>query len=303
MDNEQLKNLIQKDAGIHFEESRSLTKFSTMKAISEGSLFHVDNINSLEKLVNVLDSNNFSYRVIGWGANFVLPEKPDYFLIKLNFPFDKNIFNDESADTWLLPASVGVNQLTSMAMKHGLKGWECLTGVPASLGGAIYMNAGTSFGEISDLVTKVWVLSPGKGVREVTVDNQSFSYRKNHFVKNKEIIIQAELKCFGRDDSINEKIKTYMKLRQDTQPLKEKTCGCMFKNYKDESSICPAGQFLDIMGLKGLSMGGYRISPKHANFLENHSDGTHKSLVEIMSHITKELNNQYGITFEQEIQV
>jgi len=293
--------LIKDLADVNLEENRSLTKFSTMKALSHGSIIHVRSTESLKKVLEILRKEKKDFRVIGWGANFVLPERPSYFLVKLDLPFDKSIFSHDG-DRWKLPASIGVNQMTSVAMKYGLSGWECLTGIPGSLGGAIYMNAGTSFGEMGNLVEKVWLLDSLGQVKEVVIDEKSFSYRKNHFVKKGEVIISAELKCFGRDENLHLKIKKYLKLRQETQPLREKTCGCMFKNYKHDISTCPAGQFLDIMGLKGFGLNGFRVSPKHANFLENHQDGKYDGLATTMSLIERELNSQYGIDFEQEIQ-
>jgi UDP-N-acetylmuramate dehydrogenase len=294
-----IKDEILSIEGLNFEDNRDLTKFSTMRAISHGAIIHVKNKDSLVKLVEIL-KNKYEYRVIGWGANFVLPESPKFVLIKLDFLFNKNLINDEE-DNYVLPASVSLHQLTSLATKYCLSGWEYFTGVPGSLGGAVFMNAGTNLGEIGSLIKKVWIIDSSGALREEVINKDSFSYRKNNFTREGDIIVEVEICHFGVDKTIASKIESYLKLRQDTQPLKEKTCGCMFKNNVFPTGHCPAGQFLDIMGLKGLSIDGFRISPKHANFLENNDKGHYDGLISAMGFISKELEDQYGVSFEQEI--
>lgn len=297
-----LKKQILELENLKFEESRDLTKFSTMRAISHGSIIHVKNKKTLIDLIVLLQEYKCDYKLIGWGANFVLPQNPSFLLIKLDFVFDKSLI-DPSEKNYILPASVSIHQLTSIATKYGLSGWEYFTGIPASLGGAIFMNAGTNLGEIGSLVKKVWLIDKDGKLREELINKDSFGYRKNHFTRDGDIIIEAELTHFGIDKDIAPKIESYLKLRQETQPLREKTCGCMFKNNVFNDGHCPAGLFLDIMGLKGLSVDGFRISPKHANFLENSDNGHYDGLIHAMDFISKELESQYGVKFEQEIRI
>lgn len=298
----QLKDVIQEIDDLLLEDNRELTKFSTMRAISHGSIVHVKTKNALIKLLEVLKENRCEYKVIGWGANFVIPQEPDFILIKLDFAFNKASL-DPNENSYILPASVSLHQLTSLATKFGLSGWEYFTGIPASLGGAVFMNAGTNLGEIGSLVNKVWILKASGKIKEHLVDEGSFGYRKNNFTSDGDIIIEVELKHLGLEKNIPSKIESYLKLRQETQPLREKTCGCMFKNNVFADGHCPAGLFLDIMGLKGLSIDGFRISPKHANFLENSDNGHYDGLINAMGFIANELENQYGVKFEQEIRI
>lgn len=285
---------------MQFEYQRELTKFSTMKAKSFGSIAHIETQEALSKFLKIALSHGIDYRVVGWGANFVLPESTNFILIHLNFSFDKKIISSERK-TFILPASTPLNQLTSLAIKFGLKGWDVFTGIPASLGGAIYMNAGTNLGEIGDLIHKVWLMDKHGNVRDVVIDKNSFGYRANYFVKQDEIIISAEVIHKGIDLEIADKIKDYLELRQTTQPLRDKSCGCMFKNHKKDDITCPAGLYLDIMGLRGFTANGFRISPVHANFLVNVDDGNLSGLVDSLEMISRELEGQYGIKFEQEI--
>ncbi len=297
-----LRDEISKIKDLLLEEDRELTKFSTMRAISHGSIIHVKSKDSLIILVKTLFNHKCDFRLVGWGANFVLPRTPNFILLKLDFKFDKTLI-DPKKSSFVLPASVSLHQLTSLATKYGFSGWEYFTGVPASLGGAIFMNAGTNLGEIGSLVKRVWVINSSGVLREEIMNESSFGYRKNNFTRDGDTIVEAEIAHLGISDAISPKIESYLKLRQDTQPLKEKTCGCMFKNNVFLEGHCPAGQFLDIMGLKGLSIDGFRISPKHANFLENSDSGHYDGLVSAMGFISKELESQYGVKFEQEIRI
>jgi UDP-N-acetylenolpyruvoylglucosamine reductase len=302
-----VKNISKKferDKNIIFEFNKDLTKYSTMKLEAYGDIVVVETISSLGALVKELGRENISYKVIGWGANFIIPKRPEFVLIKLNFPLDKSIFDQEVSEYWL-PASFALNVLTSIASKRGFKGWEVFTGIPASLGGALAMNAGTSLGEIGDLVKEVKILSKAGEVRHYKVDEHSFSYRKNHFLGEGEIIVEVLLAHKGIDRGVAEKIKTYLKMRTDSQPLKEKTCGCMFKNYIEvtasQEMTCRAGLSIDIMGLKGISVNDLRISPKHANFMENRGLAASSDVWELVQFTKRELKLQYGVEFETEV--
>ncbi|MBT5095494.1 MAG: UDP-N-acetylenolpyruvoylglucosamine reductase, partial [Halobacteriovoraceae bacterium] len=105
------------------------------------------------------------------------------------------------------------------------------------------------------------------------------------------------------DPSISKKIKDYLELRNRSQPLKENTCGCMFKNFKDLSTTCLAGQFLDILGMKGFTVNGIRVSPQHANFMENVGNASHEEVVAIVKLVQAELKLQFGIEFETEVKM
>ncbi len=290
--------------GVEFLEDTDLTKFSTMKLYSKGSLLKVSTVEALKKVVETLKANSVSYKLIGWGANLVLPKNPDFIFIKLDFPFDKSMV-DPTKSEFSLPATAPLNVLTSIATKNGFKGWEVFTGVPASLGGAVFMNAGTNLGEIGELVKDVTLLRNGGSVDKVEVTEDSFSYRKNHFVNEGDIIIEVTLIHKGIDEGIGALIKDYLKKRTDSQPLREKTCGCMFKNQSISVSghdlTCRAGLYLDIIGLKGLSQGHMRVSPRHANFMENRGSCSSEEVKALVEMALEELEFHYGVKFETEV--
>jgi UDP-N-acetylmuramate dehydrogenase len=280
-----------------FHEDQDLTSYTTMRLASRGDLVEVKTVSALQALLPILSAHGKKYLVIGWGANQILPAKCEEVIIHLDFPFDHSYLN-EVREEYDLPASLGLNHLTSHAVKFGLSGWEVFTGIPASLGGAIYMNAGTALGEIGALIKKVKIVSKEGLLREEVMRAQSFSYRHNHFLRDGDVIVSATMTHFGLKPEISQKIKDYLEYRKKTQPLATKNCGCVFKNPAKELQ---AGRLIDLLGLKGLSCGGLRISPKHANFIENTGASTWDQFHDLVSIIKFNMDHFYGLEFELEV--
>ena len=288
---------------VEVEIDKDLKKFSTMRLDAIGDLITVRSIEALKLVTKTLTENKIKYRTIGWGANLLLPKTATIPYLQLDIEYDRSIFA-KSHDEYILPASVSLATLTSHANKFGLKGWEVFTGIPASLGGALFMNAGTNLGEIGSIVKEVKLVTKEGEEKLIKIDAQSFSYRHNHFVNDGDVIVEARLIHFGIDESISKKIREYLEMRTRTQPLKEWTCGCIFKNYQnlDRGVTCRAGLFIDIMGLKGLTYKNLEISPKHANFMENTGESSYEDVLAMINILQKELKLQTGVSFETEVE-
>ncbi len=290
---------IQNIPDIVFEKDQDLTSYTTMRLASRGDVAEVKSVEALQQLLPLLKRHKKSYLVVGWGANQILPAVCDKLIIHLNFPFDMS-YLDEVRDEYILPASIGINYLTSHAVKFGLKGWEVFTGIPASLGGAIFMNAGTNLGEIGPLMKSISIVTTDGTVREEIINEKSFSYRHNHFLKDGEVIVGAVMVHKGRDEAISTRIKEYLEYRKKTQPLATKNCGCVFKNPHKELQ---AGRLIDLIGLKGFQVGGLRVSPKHANFIENTASSNWDQFESLVSVIKSSMDHFYGIEFELEVKI
>lgn len=296
-----VEKLINFHSDIEVELNKDLTKFTTMRLKAFGDLITITSVDGLKATLKILTENNLSYRILGMGANQLIPSTSTIPYIKLSLPFDKTYLSVER-ESYLLPASVTLSILSSHATRFGLKGWESFTGIPATLGGAVFMNAGTNLGEIGPLITKVYLIDKFGNSKTIEMGESSFSYRSNNFLAEGDFIYQVEMKHLGVDPKISEVIKKYLELRNRTQPLKEWTCGCVFKNNKGKRT-CLAGKFIDILGLKGLTSNGMRISPKHANFMENVDSAVHEDVVALIKIIKDELHLQYGVEFETEVKL
>lgn len=295
---EELENV----ENIKVEYSKDLKKFSTMRLKASGNLITVSSVEALCEVQKYLYEKSLSPKILGMGANQLLEEVETSPYLKITLPFDKTYLN-EARESYTLPASITLSILSSHAIKFGLTGWESFTGIPATLGGAIFMNAGTNLGEIGPLVKKVRFVTCKGEKKELTIDENSFSYRKNNFLSTGDVVYEVELIHFGIDEQISKKIREYLELRNKSQPLKEWTCGCVFKNSSHDAVTCRAGKFIDIMGLKGFSNGEVRISPKHANFMENSGEATYSEVTELIKMVQNELKLQFGVDFETEVKI
>lgn len=275
----------------------NLSKFSTLGLNVDGNIIIVDNIESLKKVLNIFNDGKINFKVIGSGSNLILSEKYQFYL-KLNF--SKDIKNDKKNKTIELNSNYPLSSLTNYALKNKLNGFEVFTGIPATVGGAIYMNAGTSLGEIGEIVKSVTCINSKGEVRKIKNDDLKFSYRKNHFLNEDEIIVSVILKYNGESDGINDKIINYKKFREESQPLNYKSCGCVFKNY---SKTCRAGKFIDIINLKGFKYSNIQISNKHANFFINKGNSNYKDMLTMIDIVKDELYLNYGIKFQLEVNI
>lgn len=294
------KTDIQNIPDCELKEGVDLSSYTTFKLRAVGDVLEVHSASALRKVLPTLVKHKKEYRVVGWGANQILPDNSDLLFIKLAFSFDHQTYLSSSHDEYELPASLGINHLTGHASKFGLKGWEVFTGIPASLGGAIYMNAGTALGEIGPLVKEVKLITPEGNERIEKITPGSFSYRKNYFVKNGEIIVGATLVHQGLDSEIAPKIKNYLEYRKTSQPLATKNCGCVFKNA---TPYYQAGRLIDHLGLKGIFSGELRVSPKHSNFMENTGGAKKEDFVRLVSVINAYSDRYLGIEFELEVKI
>jgi len=282
-----------------------LSKYSTLKLLSKGDLVIIKSEEALKKVIHAFYSEKKDYSILGFGSNQLLKESSKTPYFKLSFSYDQN-YLDVARDEYVLPASLHLSKLSTHASKFGLKGWEAFTGIPATLGGAVFMNAGTGLGEIGPLIKKVKLISRDGTVKVISTGKDSFSYRKNHFTNKGDIIYEVTLIHHGRDEKIPPLIKDYLRKRNETQPLKSPTCGCIFKNMHKELSsgqlaTCRAGEFIDIIGLKGFNLDNVRVSPLHANFMENTGHADYTNMIKAIDFIKEELKLQFGVSFDTEV--
>ena len=294
-----LSELLGESDGFEILQGIDLSSHSTIKLHAMGNLILVRSVKALKYLLPILHKNSIAYRPLGLGANQILCEQSDVILIKLKLPFEKNYLS-KRREVYHLPASVSLSLLIAHAKKFHLKGWEYMTGIPATVGGAAYMNAGINVGEFGELVKKVYVVKKDGTERSVTIGKGSYSYRKNHFINEGEVIYAVDIIAYGEDKTVAHKIDRYLKVRGESQPWKEKTCGCVFKNI---SKTCRAGHCVDILNLKGFTYGGIRISRLHGNFFVNEGDASGKEFIRFMEIVQNELYLQFGKKFEVEVQV
>lgn len=281
---------------IQWLDKINLERYTTIKLGVIGNLVIVKDLEALVNVQKYLIDSKISYRLLGWGANQVLTQEDGYYL-KLDF---ESVKIDKVEDEYSLPASTALNSLTAVAMKLGLKGWEVFTGIPGSLGGAVCMNAGTSLGEVGEIVRSVKILKKCGETQSINLTPNDFVYRNNKFLDPGDIVFEVTLTHNGIDEDIKKIIKEYMEYRKSTQPLTTKNCGSVFKNH---TSGRKAGKTIDELGLKGFGSEKLHVSHKHGNFIEHNGGATTEEFVELVHKLNDEIERRIGIRFELEVKL
>ncbi|NDD98718.1 UDP-N-acetylmuramate dehydrogenase, partial [bacterium] len=169
-------------------------------------------------------------------------------------------------------------------------------GIPGTVGGCIVMNAGAAKKETASALKEVTTLDYEGIKRTYGAQELEFGYRKSPFLAKEEIIVSAKFRL-DQDRDSEKKRQALLASRLKTQPYSLPTAGCMFKNPVGDS----AGRLIDSCGLKGLQIGGVRVSSKHANFFENVSDATAKNILDLVDRVRYEVKIQTGIELELEV--
>ena len=185
------------------------------------------------------------------------------------------------------------------ARDAGLSGMECLYGIPGSIGGAVYMNAGAYGGEMSDIVVETTYLDIDTlEVKTIACEEHGFGYRKSVFCKSNSIILETVMKLKADDiQNINNKMNEYKRLRIEKQPLEYPSAGSTFKRYPGRYTA----QMIDEAGLKGYTVGGAQVSEKHAGFVINKGGATCKDVLELISVIKNKIKKLHDIEIETEV--
>lgn len=276
-------------------ENASLLNYNTYRLDTKCKLLVFPrDIFEFQEIMYIL--NGSKYFILGNGSNIILPDYYDGVVIKLKYFNNYNIF-DEYIE---VDSGVMINKLSMELSKLGYKGFEWASGIPGTIGGCIYNNAGCYGSEISDNLIDVTVFCDNK-IYCLRKDELSFSYRNSTFkMNNKFVILKAKFKFEkGDPEELLDLIKVRTNKRIESQPLEYPSCGSVFRN--PEGLI--AGKLIDEANLKGKCVGGAMVSNKHANFIINNGNATPEDIIKLINEIKNTIKKNYNIdlVLEQEI--
>lgn len=201
----------------------------------------------------------------------------------------------------ILRAKAGANlsRLASVTAEEGLSGLEFAAGIPGSAGGALLMNAGAYGGRIADIFHRALAITRAGEEELLKPADMEFGYRHTRLMERDTIIIWVELALAPGDPSlIREAVRKNMALRRERHPY-EPSAGSVFKNPPQG----PAGHFIEKAGLKGLEIGGARVSEKHANFIVNTGRARAEDILALMAKVQEEVYQKFGIALKPEVRV
>jgi UDP-N-acetylmuramate dehydrogenase len=235
--------------------------------------------------------------VVGGGNNLLVTDRGIRgVVLKLEGCLGRAEFNGEEA---VAGAGVGLSALIREAAALNLGGIEPLVGIPATIGGALAMNAGTADGAIGDYVSAVYFLHPDGTIGECKPATGGFSYEQ-FSLPDGAVLVGARLRFHRRPyGEIQKEIKQRLKLKKQTQPLALASAGCVWKNPPGEQ----ATKLIERVGLKGKRLNGAEISAKHANFIVNRGQASAADIQALMDLTRERVQAQLGITLETEIRV
>jgi UDP-N-acetylmuramate dehydrogenase len=275
-----------------FQRNVFLRDFSSFAIGGKANFFkRVNSIVELKKVLKIARKEGLKVFILGKGTNCLFDDRGFSGLIvqsNLNFCrfYSKRV---------VVGSGVSLSKLSKIAGLKGVRGLEFALSIPGSIGGALYMNAGAFGKTVFDFLERVKFVELNGEEKIFYKRALKFSYRYSSFQEMKGIIVSAS---FIFEKSKNFKIeKSFLERRKKTQPLNERSLGCIFKNPKEKS----AGFLIESCGLKGKSIGGAKVSEKHANFIINKNSATSLDVLRLISLIKREVKKKYKIELEEEI--
>lgn len=253
--------------------------------------------NELLQLSNVAKQYNLPIVFLGNGSNVLVNDKGIRGLVVSMKGLEEIVVRNT---TITAGAGVLLGKIANVAADNELTGLEFAAGIPGTVGGAVYMNAGAYDGQIGDIIKSVRVLQENGKIVTVTLDNLKFGYRHSILQDKKEIVVSAsfDLKKDNRDN-IKQKMLDFQQRRRDRQPLNYSSAGSIFKR--------PVGYYaaalIDECGLKGLTVGKAMVSDKHAGFIVNTGGATANDVLTLIKQIQDIVFEKKGVRLETEIVV
>ncbi len=254
------------------------------------------NAAQLKEALDILHSSGTKWIVLGEGSNTIVYDRG----ITGAVLSTKKLKKIEILDNCKVVAETGaiLGTILNKTVRAGLTGFEFAAGIPGTVGGGVFMNAGANDGEIKDVVDTVWVWHDGKEV-EFKRKDVKFEYRKAHLPKGSVVLKAMFALKKGNKVESEQNVKQYMEKRNETQPITMTNTGSIFKNPPEIA----AGRLLEELGLKGYGIGGAKFSDLHANFIVNCGGASAQDVLSLIETAKKEALSKRGIKLETEVRV
>lgn len=293
-----LKQIKEELAGIEILFNEPLKQYTYTKVGGAADyLAFPRNQYELKRIVTFANAQEIPWMVLGNSSNIIVRDSGiEGFVIM----FDH--FHDVRVNGYVIEAEAGAKliDVTHVARYHSLTGFEFACGIPGSIGGAVYMNAGAYGGEIAHILQSCKVLTPEGEIKTLTAEELAFGYRHSKIQETGDVVISAKFALApGNYDQIDQEMVRLTHLRELKQPLEYPSCGSVFKRPVGHF----AGQLISEAGLKGHRIGGVEVSEKHAGFMINVDHGTAKDYEDLIAHVIATVEKSAGVILEREVRI
>lgn len=291
------------ELGERLEFDRSLAQFTTFGTGGPAALFlEAKSIEEMTQAITGANRLNLDYLVIGGGSNLLVSDSGyDGLVIRTGIGGLK-LQNEIEI---LCGAGQDLMSLVDFATDNSLSGLEFAAGIWGSVGGAVFGNAGAYGGDISQVLSGATLVDSEGQVKVVGADYLKFGYRDSYLKSTGEIVVEARFQLEKRDSElVRAKVNSILSEREAKFPPTDKCAGCIFKNIPDagaEHGKIAAGQLLEEAGAKSLSVGGARVSEKHANIIVNGGTATSKDIRQLADKLKEIVFEKYGIMLQEEV--
>lgn len=281
---------------IAFKTDEPMSNHTSFKIGGNADYFiECEDVRQLKKIICECKQSGIPYFVLGKGSNILVSNKGINGVVLSLGGFNKVCLKEQTVQSG---AGVSLARLCNFALDNSLSGMEFAYGIPGSVGGALYMNAGAYGGEMSQVVLSAEVMDKNGNIYEIGSSDMQMGYRTSVFKTDDFIILSARFKLkSGNVSEIKSAMDTYMLKRKEKQPLEYPSAGSTFKRPKGNF----AGALIEKNGLKGMSVGGAKVSEKHAGFVVNYNNATADDVKSLMGKIVGIVKKNDGITLEPEV--
>lgn len=251
----------------------------------------------MARVVKFANQENIPWMVLGNASNIIVREGG-----VRGFVIMCDKLNNVTVDGYTIEAEAGANliETTRIALRHSLTGFEFACGIPGSIGGAVFMNAGAYGGEIAHILQSCQVLTKEGEIETLSAKDLTFGYRNSAIQESGAVVLSAKFALSpGNYETIKQEMERLTHLRELKQPLEYPSCGSVFKRPVGHF----AGQLISEAGLKGYRIGGVEVSEKHAGFMINVADGTARDYEDLIESVIEKVKEHSGVTLEREVRI
>jgi UDP-N-acetylmuramate dehydrogenase len=284
------------ELGVELRCSASLAKLTSLAIGGTTDLLSIRKHESIPGLLSLLDSRGVPHRFLGGGSNLLVDDgELPWVIMQLASPDPDVVLEGNFAQ---VDAAADLGRTVTYCAKHDLGGMEGLIGVPGTVGGALRMNAGAYGMQIGSYVREVTLYRAATRQIEILRGEQiSFEYRHTSFAPD-DMMLAVKLELPSKPyKEILQGIRICNEKRRSSQPLGQKSAGCIFKNPPGAS----AGRMIDDLGLKGLSVGDARVSERHANFFVNAGKASAKDMLALIADVRERVRSAFSVELEHEV--
>lgn len=256
-------------------------------------------VSDIVETIKICRENSIKFFVIGNGSNLLVPDEGyNGVIIKLKSEFSTIQVKDEYL---IVNSGAKLSEVYTVAYENSLTGFEFASGIPGTIGGAIYMNAGAYGGEMKDIVESVQVLDLDNfELRELKNEELEFSYRKSIIQRKNYIVTTIKLKLQkGNKEEINAVYEDLRERRNSKQPLNFGSAGSTFKRPEGHF----ASKLIEDAGLKGYHINDAWVSEKHSGFVVNKGNASYKEIMELIEYVQNVVFEKFGVKLETEVRI